>query len=74
MNLKNISDSDLLDKTKEVVTKEKFYTHLVLEHLSEVDKRKLYCDLGLSFPKIIGHFSNCELNHNARRNCERKEN
>ena len=47
MNLKNISDSDLLDKTKEVVTKEKFYTHLVLEHLSEVDKRKLYCDLGL---------------------------
>jgi hypothetical protein len=46
--LKKMSDQELLQKTKKLRAEEKKLTSIVLEHLQEVENRKLYCELGLS--------------------------
>jgi hypothetical protein len=46
--IKKLTDAKLLSETKRVRSKEKHYTLLVLEHLQEVENRKLYCELGIS--------------------------
>jgi hypothetical protein len=48
MKLETLSDCELLQKTKKLRTEEKSLTSQVLEHLQEVENRKLYCDLGIS--------------------------
>jgi hypothetical protein len=44
----NVSDQNLLNKVKEYRSKEKYYTSKILEHLQEIENRKVYCDLGYS--------------------------
>ncbi|MEI8346891.1 MAG: HNH endonuclease signature motif containing protein [Pseudomonadota bacterium] len=48
MEIKNLSDKELLNKTSILVKEEKELTWKVLQHLQEVDRRKLFCDLGYS--------------------------
>ena len=43
-----ISDQALLQKIKKLRVQEKMFTTLVLEHLQEVENRKLYSELGIS--------------------------
>lgn len=45
MNLKNLSDEELLKNTKACVQKEREALTLVLYHLKEVDRRRLYSSL-----------------------------
>ncbi|MEW6056062.1 MAG: HNH endonuclease [Bdellovibrionota bacterium] len=47
-NLKSLSDSDLLKQTKICVEKEREFTILVIEHLEEVEARRLYSKLGFA--------------------------
>ena len=46
-DLKNLSDQKLLATTSKIVLEEKRLTSLVLEHLQEIENRKVYCDLGI---------------------------
>jgi 5-methylcytosine-specific restriction endonuclease McrA len=46
--LRSLSDRDLLNSTKVVVPRERGITVIVLDHLYEVDRRKLYLTLGYS--------------------------
>src|SRR5688572_9369559 len=46
MNLKNLSDQDLLDQIQKAVHRERECLTQVLHHLREVERRKLYADLG----------------------------
>src|SRR5271165_203534 len=46
MNLKNLSDSVLLAQTKNAALKERKSITLVLNHLLEVERRRLYLELG----------------------------
>lgn len=48
MNLKHLTDRALLADTRNLVTKEREYLTKILHHLKEIDRRKLYCDLGYS--------------------------
>ncbi len=43
--LKNISDSELLNKTKKLVIKERELIGEIIAHLAEIETRKLYCEL-----------------------------
>ncbi len=43
--LKNISDTELLSKTKGLVLKERELIGEIIAHLAEIETRKLYCDL-----------------------------
>ena len=45
--LENLSDNLLLNQTASEVLKEKKHTAKVLEYLAEIERRKLYADLGL---------------------------
>ncbi|GEM_PF-772574 len=42
--LKNISDTELLSKTKNLVLKERELIGDIIAHLAEIETRKLYCD------------------------------
>ena len=46
-DLKKLSDQKLLATTSKIVLEEKRLTSLVLEHLQEIENRKVYCDLGI---------------------------
>lgn len=46
MNLKNMKDSKLLKETEKFVSKEKAIMAIVLEHLYEIYRRRLYSDEG----------------------------
>ncbi len=46
--MKHLTDKQLLELTKVLVKKERTITAKILEHLNEIDKRRLYCDLGYS--------------------------
>jgi hypothetical protein len=46
MNIKSLSDKDLLLKTKALVSREREILTNILHHLREVEKRRLFCDLG----------------------------
>lgn len=46
MNLNAISDSQLLIQTSELVKKERELLHEILLHLHEIDRRRLYSELG----------------------------
>jgi len=48
MNLKSISDSELLVATKQLASEEKRIGIQVLHHLREIDARKLFASLGFS--------------------------
>ena len=48
MNLKKLKDQELLKATKDLVQRERDLLTQVLHHLREVERRKLYSDLGLS--------------------------
>jgi hypothetical protein len=48
MNLKHLTDRTLLIDTKALVSKEREFLTKILHHLKEIDKRKLYSDLGYS--------------------------
>lgn len=48
MNLKHLTDKALLQDTKRLVQKERDATTDVLHHLKEIERRKLFCDLGYS--------------------------
>ncbi len=48
MNLKHLTDKSLLTDTKVLVGKEREFLTKILHHLKEIDKRKLYSDLGYS--------------------------
>ena len=60
MNLKNLNNHQLLKSTLMIVQKEKLLTLQVLEHLQEVENRKLYCEQALPSlfsycTKILGY-------------------
>lgn len=46
MEIKNLSNSELLVRTERLVKSERKLMHLVLCHIAEVESRKLYADLG----------------------------
>jgi len=46
MNPKDLKDQELLSKTKSLVQKERELLTEVLQHMREIDRRKLYSDLG----------------------------
>lgn len=46
--LKDISDQKLLTQTKDLVKHERLTLEKVLEHLQEIQRRRLYADLGYS--------------------------
>ncbi len=48
MNLKHLTDRTLLIDTNALVSKEREFLTKILHHLKEIDKRKLYSDLGYS--------------------------
>jgi hypothetical protein len=48
MNLKHLTDKTLLIDTKALVARERELLTKILHHLKEIDKRKLYSDLGYS--------------------------
>jgi len=44
--IENYSDNKLLLEVKKIRSKERHYTHLVLKHMAEIWKRRVYADLG----------------------------
>jgi len=46
MDLKNYSDKELLAKTKNLIREEQKLLSIILSHLEEIERRKLYSDLG----------------------------
>ncbi|PIT99630.1 MAG: hypothetical protein COT74_11590, partial [Bdellovibrionales bacterium CG10_big_fil_rev_8_21_14_0_10_45_34] len=46
MNPKDLKDQELLSKTKSLVQKERELLTEVLQHMREIDRRKLFSDLG----------------------------
>lgn len=46
MNLKHLTDAALLKDTKNLASKERELTVQIIHHIKEIDRRKLYCDLG----------------------------
>lgn len=46
MELKSLSDPELLSSTRETVQRERELTGLVLEHLREIESRRLFAKLG----------------------------
>ena len=46
MNLKHLTDKVLLDDTKKLAKAEREVTIKILHHLKEIDRRKLFTDLG----------------------------
>lgn len=46
MNLRSIKDQELLAQTKDLVSKERHLLTQVLHHLKEIERRKLFSDLG----------------------------
>jgi hypothetical protein len=48
MDLRHLTDETLLKDTKYLVSRERELTTKILNHLREIDKRKLYSDLGYS--------------------------
>lgn len=53
MDLRHLTDKALLLETKALVSKEREVSTKILHHLKEIDKRKLYCDLG--FPSLFDY-------------------
>jgi len=47
-NLKNLSAFDLILNTKNLIKKEEEIVVLVIAHLDEIERRRLYCDFGYS--------------------------
>ncbi len=47
-NLKNLSDRDLIEKTRSLIRFEREVTVAVLHHLREIERRKVYCAMGIS--------------------------
>ena len=50
-SLDHLSSAELLDRTRQVAAQERKVTALVLEHLREVERRRLYADLG--YPSLF---------------------
>jgi hypothetical protein len=48
INCHIMSNQELLNSTKGAVRREKELTSIVLDHLAEVERRKVYCQLGIS--------------------------
>ena len=48
MHIKKLHDQQLLSETKKLVQIERQVLTKILNHLREIDRRKLYCDLGYS--------------------------
>jgi len=55
MNLRNLSNNELLQETKKIVVKEREVLIEVLHHLKEVDHRKLYLEIG--FPSLWAYMT-----------------
>lgn len=45
-SLKNISNSELVSRLERLARTERKLTHLILQHIAEIEQRKLYADLG----------------------------
>ncbi len=46
MQVQHLNDSELLSQTKALAQREREVLTLILRHLKEIERRKLYCDLG----------------------------
>jgi hypothetical protein len=68
MNLKMLSDEVLLSQTKVYVTREREMTILVLHHLKEVERRRLFASLGYS---SLFDYTTRELGYCAASACRR---
>lgn len=68
MNISNLSNYQLLTGIKGFVSKERKITSLIIEHLEEIERRKLYCDL--KYPSL---FKYClkELGYSEDQACRR---
>src|SRR5579863_1786593 len=51
--LQNLSDHALLEKTRSLVKEEREITARILHHLREVERRKLFSDLG--YPSLFAY-------------------
>ncbi len=67
-NLKSLSDVELLAQTEKTVLQERECTNLVLDHLREVEKRRLYAKLGFSsmFQYCTKHLKYCNASAQLR--------
>lgn len=68
MNLKHLSDEALLSQTKNSVNREREMTLLVLHHLKEVERRRLFAGLGYS---SLFDYATRELGYCAAAACRR---
>jgi 5-methylcytosine-specific restriction endonuclease McrA len=68
MNLKHLSDEALLSQTKGSVSREREMTLLVLHHLKEVERRRLFATLGYS---SLFDYATRELGYCAAAACRR---
>ena len=68
MNLKHLTDKTLLADTRFLVTRERELLTKVLHHLKEIDRRKLYSDLGYSsmYDFCIRHLGYAEASAHRR--------
>jgi hypothetical protein len=46
MTLQNIADHELLSRMEKLARTERKITHLILEHIAEIETRRLYAELG----------------------------
>lgn len=62
MNLKNISNHELISRMQKLVSSERKITHLVLLHILEIENRRLYAELGYEslFTYLTKHLGYCE--------------
>lgn len=70
MELKNISNQDLMSRLDKLVRTERKLTHAILVHINEVESRRLYAEMGFDsmFKYLTGHC--CEfVDNETKRKC-----
>lgn len=60
MNLKHLSDKTLISETKKLVDQERKFTTIILHHLKEIERRKLFSEYGYA---SMVHYAVKELNY-----------
>ena len=55
MDLKQLKDTELNEKVKNLVIQERKLTQAILEHVAEIDRRKLY--LSMAYPSLFDYLT-----------------
>ncbi len=69
MLIRQLKDSELLAQTKALAQTERDVLTNVLRHLKEIERRKLFCDLGYGslFEYVVNELKYSETGHASRR-------